>query len=48
MFSNFFQGQDIRVASRCLWDNDKDNTASVTYTNSSLYAVATIFAVYFE
>lgn len=40
--------QDIRVASRCLWDNDKDNSASVVYKNGSIYAVATVFAIYFE
>jgi hypothetical protein len=41
-------GQDIRLASRCLWDTNFDNSASVIYKNGSLYAVATVYAVYFE
>jgi tctex1 domain-containing protein 2 len=40
--------QDIRFGSRCLWDSNNDTTASVTYKNSSLYCVATLFAIYFE
>ncbi len=43
-----FKDQDIRVASRCLWDIEKDNSVSVVYKNSSIYAVATVFAIYFE
>lgn len=42
------KNQDIRFGSRCLWDNNLDNVASVVYKNSYLFAVATIFAVYFE
>lgn len=42
------QGQDIRYGSRCLWDQRLDNLVSVVYKNDSLYAIATIFAVYFE
>lgn len=42
------QGQDIRFGSRCLWDQKLDNVCSVTYKNHSLYATATVFAVYFE
>jgi hypothetical protein len=41
-------GQDLRVGSRCLWDNNQDNCVTVVYKNSSLYAVATVFAIYFE
>ena len=40
--------QDIRFGSRCLWDTNYDNSASVVYKNGSLYAVATVFAIYFE
>jgi hypothetical protein len=43
-----FKGQDVRVGSRCLWDNNLDNCASVVYKNNTLYAVATVFAIYFE
>jgi hypothetical protein len=41
-------GQDLRVGSRCLWDNNQDNCVTVVYKNNSLYAVATVFAIYFE
>ena len=41
-------GQDIRVGSRCVWDSMFDNCASVVYKNDSLFAVATVFAIYFE
>lgn len=41
-------GQDIRFGSRCIWDNSFDNSASAVYKNESLYAVATVFAIYFE
>ncbi|KAI8509210.1 Tctex-1 [Branchiostoma belcheri] len=39
---------DVELASRCLWDQDKDNFATVTYRNDSLFAVATVYGVYFE
>lgn len=42
------KGQDIRCGSRCLWDSNIDNMASASYKNSSIYAVGTVFAVYFE
>ncbi|CAF0723453.1 unnamed protein product [Brachionus calyciflorus] len=42
------KNQDIRFGSRCLWDNNLDNVASVVYKNNGLYAVATLFAIYFE
>lgn len=41
-------GQDLRVGSRCLWDNNLDNCVSVVYKNNSLYAVVTVYAIYFE
>ncbi len=44
----FFQGHSVQIASRCIWDDGKDNSASVTFRNESIYAVATLFAVYFE
>ncbi|XP_041350934.1 dynein light chain Tctex-type 5-like [Gigantopelta aegis] len=47
-----FVGQDekqgIQVASRCVWNADVDTSACVTYKNSSLFAVASCYAVYFE
>ena len=41
-------GQDLRVGSRCIWDSAFDNTATAVYKNDSLFAVATVFAIYFE
>ncbi|XP_041475843.1 dynein light chain Tctex-type protein 2B-like [Lytechinus variegatus] len=40
--------QDVHVTSRCVWDTNTDNSATARYSNTSLFAVATIFAVYFE
>lgn len=39
-------GHGIFTASRCMWDCERDNFTSVTYSNSCLYAVATIYGVY--
>ena len=40
--------QGIRCASRCLWDNATDNSASASYQNSTLFAIATVYGLYFE
>jgi len=39
---------DMQLASRCLWAPSTDAFASACYTNDSLFAVATVYAVYFE
>jgi len=41
-------GQCISFASRSLWNTATDNFASATYRNGSLFAVASVFAVYYE
>ena len=41
-------GQGLRAASRCLWLTDTDSVASVQYSNATLVAVATVFAIYCE
>ena len=41
-------GQCVRMASRCLWDKDTDNSATATWTNGKTYAVATCFALFVE
>ena len=41
-------GQTIQFDSRCLWDVETDSFASATYQSSSLHAVATVHAIYFE
>ena len=40
--------QDVRVASRCLWDDSLDNYATVNYKNGNLFAIASMYATYFE
>lgn len=39
---------DLQLASRCLWTPNTDAFASASFSNDSLFAVATVFAVYFE
>ena len=41
-------GQGMTTASRCLWNTESDDYVSVTYENTSLYAVASLYGVYFE
>ncbi|KAM9688912.1 dynein light chain Tctex-type 4 [Trichechus inunguis] len=41
-------GQDVRVVSRALWDTACDGLASATFTNASLFAVATVHGLYCE
>ncbi|XP_007531042.1 dynein light chain Tctex-type 4 [Erinaceus europaeus] len=41
-------GQGVRVVSRALWDAAQDGLASATYTNASLFAVATVHGLYCE
>ncbi|NXY79377.1 TC1D4 protein, partial [Glareola pratincola] len=40
--------QSLLVASRALWDPETDSFASTTFSNASLFAVATVHGVYFE
>ncbi|NXP56709.1 TC1D4 protein, partial [Heliornis fulica] len=40
--------QSLLVASRALWDPQSDSFASATFSNTSLFAVATVHGVYFE
>nr|XP_004670566.2 dynein light chain Tctex-type 4 [Jaculus jaculus]XP_045004715.1 dynein light chain Tctex-type 4 [Jaculus jaculus]XP_045004716.1 dynein light chain Tctex-type 4 [Jaculus jaculus]XP_045004717.1 dynein light chain Tctex-type 4 [Jaculus jaculus]XP_045004718.1 dynein light chain Tctex-type 4 [Jaculus jaculus] len=41
-------GQGVHVVSRALWDAVHDGLASATYTNASLFAVATVHGLYYE
>ncbi|KAJ3215925.1 hypothetical protein HDU67_010156 [Dinochytrium kinnereticum] len=43
-----FKAQGIRVASRALWDTATDSFASASFKNGSLFAIALVFACYFE
>ncbi|XP_035167913.1 tctex1 domain-containing protein 4 [Oxyura jamaicensis] len=40
--------QSLLVASRALWDPESDSFASATFSNASLFAVATVHGLYFE
>ena len=42
------RGQGLHVASRCIWDSEKDNYATASYENSSLLAVGTVYGVYMD
>nr|XP_008999337.5 dynein light chain Tctex-type 4 isoform X3 [Callithrix jacchus] len=41
-------GQGMLVVSRALWDEARDGLASASYTNASLFAVATVHGLYCE
>ncbi|XP_041377320.1 dynein light chain Tctex-type 5-B-like [Gigantopelta aegis] len=38
----------MQFGSRCLWNKDTDCFVSVKFTNSSLFAIAMIYGLYFE
>lgn len=40
------KGQGVRMGTRCFWDGDTDSYASETYSNESLFCVATAYGVY--
>ena len=41
-------GQGLEVASRGVWDTDTDRMIPVTYQKRNLFALATVFGMYFE
>uniref|UniRef100_A0A8C4NCH3 Uncharacterized protein n=1 Tax=Eptatretus burgeri TaxID=7764 RepID=A0A8C4NCH3_EPTBU len=41
-------GQSMMVSSRGLWDTSTDSFACETFSNASIYAIATVYGVYFE
>uniref|UniRef100_A0A8C5X0C4 Tctex1 domain containing 1 n=1 Tax=Malurus cyaneus samueli TaxID=2593467 RepID=A0A8C5X0C4_9PASS len=40
--------QSLQIGSRCLWDPTSDTFSSYVYKNTSLFAVANVYGVYFE
>ncbi|XP_055497919.1 dynein light chain Tctex-type 5 isoform X1 [Leucoraja erinacea] len=40
--------QSMRIGSRCLWNANTDTFSSFSFSNRSLFAVANVYAVYFE
>ncbi|KAM8850129.1 dynein light chain Tctex-type 5-A-like [Spinachia spinachia] len=41
-------GESMQISSRCLWDASNDTFASYSFRNSSLFGLATVYAVYVE
>ena len=41
-------GQGVRIASKCLWDEQNDNYSSYTYSNHSLFCTGIVFGIYYE
>ena len=42
------ENADVGSVSRCLWDSSTDSFATASFSNGSIYAVATAYGVYFE
>ncbi|KAI4899554.1 hypothetical protein NFI96_017645 [Prochilodus magdalenae] len=42
------QNQGLKMASRALWDHEKDNFITLSYENTHLFAVGTVFALYMD
>ncbi|GFR86519.1 Tctex1 domain-containing protein 1 [Elysia marginata] len=42
------RNQGVAVVSRSIWNTDTDNWASASYSSGDLFAVANIYATYFE
>ncbi|NXU19947.1 TC1DA protein, partial [Pardalotus punctatus] len=40
--------QSLQIGSRCLWDPASDTFSSYVFKNTSLFAVANVYGVYFE
>ncbi|XP_021015132.1 tctex1 domain-containing protein 1 isoform X2 [Mus caroli] len=40
--------QSIVIGSRCLWNPKSDTVSTYTFKNSTLFALANVYAVYFE
>ncbi|KAL9951826.1 hypothetical protein ACROYT_G044561 [Oculina patagonica] len=42
------KGQDVRIASRSIWDTERDTFVSESFKNETLFAVGVVFGVYQE
>ncbi len=40
--------ESLIMGSRCLWNPEADNQCTVEFKNNSIFAIATVFAVYFD
>ncbi|KAJ8027209.1 Tctex1 domain-containing protein 1 [Holothuria leucospilota] len=41
-------GQGVQVGSRCLWNQNTDNSATCSIENKYLFTVITVYGIYFE
>ena len=41
-------GQEVSIASRCVWADKTDNFATASFQNSYLFGVATVYGLYYE
>ncbi|XP_036433900.1 tctex1 domain-containing protein 3 [Colossoma macropomum] len=41
-------GQGVKIASKALWDHEKDSFITLRYENPYLFAVGTVFALYMD
>jgi len=41
-------GQGVRIGSRCLWNTQHDNSATTMFKNSSLFAIASVYGIYYD
>jgi hypothetical protein len=40
--------QGLQACGRCVWDEKTDNFVTITYENSSLFVVASVYGIYYE
>lgn len=41
------KGEGVRLACRCFWDSNTDALAKETYENKSIFAIASVYGVYY-
>jgi len=41
-------GQGVRIGSRCLWNTQHDNCANAVFKNSTLFAIASVYGIYYD
>ena len=41
------KGEGVKLACRCFWDGNTDAFAKGSYENKSVFAVATVYGVYY-
>ena len=42
------QHQGVRMSSRCVWDADRDTSATANWENATLFCTATVYGIYHE